>query len=63
MAQVEGANGPSTSLLADTWLVVPLYNEAPVVREVIAGARAVFPRIVVVDEDRKSTRLNSSHLR
>ena len=50
MAQVEGAGGPSASLLADTWLVVPLYNEAPVVREVIAGARAVFPRIVVVDD-------------
>ena len=50
MAQVEGADGPSASLLADTWLVVPLYNEAPVVREVIAEARAVFPRIVVVDD-------------
>ena len=49
-AQAEGAGGPSASLLADTWLVVPLYNEAPVVREVIAEARAVFPRIVVVDD-------------
>ena len=48
--QAEGAGGPSASLLADTWLVVPLYNEAPVVREVIAEARAVFPRIVVVDD-------------
>ena len=49
-AQAEGAGGPSASLLADTWLVVPLYNEAPVVRKVIAAARAVFPHVVVVDD-------------
>ena len=49
-AQVEGTAGPPTSLLADTWLVVPLYNEAPVVRKVIAAARAVFPHVVVVDD-------------
>ena len=36
--------------LDDTWLVVPLYNEAQVVREVIEDARRTFPHIVVVDD-------------
>jgi len=35
---------------ASTWLVVPLYNEAKVVREVIQHARTVFPNIVCVDD-------------
>ncbi|MGC5076990.1 glycosyltransferase family 2 protein [Agrococcus sp. DT81.2] len=33
-----------------TWLVVPLYNEAPVVREVIEAARRTFPNVVCVDD-------------
>ena len=37
-------------LNADTWLVVPLFNEAAVVREVVAHARATFPNIVCVDD-------------
>ena len=48
--RVEGANVPPAPPLSDTWLVVPLYNEAPVVREVITAARAVFPHVVVVDD-------------
>ena len=36
--------------LDDTWLVVPLYNEAQVVREVIEDARRTFPHVVVVDD-------------
>ena len=36
--------------LDDTWLVVPLYNEAQVVREVIEDARRTFLHIVVVDD-------------
>jgi len=35
---------------ADAYLVIPLYNEAAVVREVVASARAVFPNVVVVDD-------------
>ncbi|PRI10208.1 glycosyltransferase family 2 protein [Leucobacter massiliensis] len=35
---------------ADTWLVVPLYNEGQVVREVVSAAREVFPNIVCVDD-------------
>jgi len=38
------------SPVTDTWLVIPLYNEATVVREVISQARTVFPHVVVVDD-------------
>ncbi|OZB82398.1 MAG: glycosyl transferase [Microbacterium sp. 14-71-5] len=34
----------------DTWLIIPLFNEATVVREVIADARTTFPNIVCVDD-------------
>lgn len=36
--------------ISDTWLVVPLYNESAVVRQVIEKARATFPKIVCVDD-------------
>ena len=48
--QAQETGEPPASLLASTWLVVPLYNEAPVVRETICAARAVFPHVVVVDD-------------
>ncbi|APZ35040.1 glycosyl transferase [Microbacterium aurum] len=35
---------------ADTWVVIPLYNEAAVVREVVLGVRGVFPNVVCVDD-------------
>lgn len=38
---------------SDTWLVIPLYNEATVVRDVIAEARRTFPHIVCVDDGSK----------
>ncbi|MBM9467702.1 glycosyltransferase family 2 protein [Nakamurella leprariae] len=34
----------------DVWLVVPVYNEAPVVAAVIRDALATFPNIVCVDD-------------
>lgn len=34
----------------DAWLVIPLYNEAPVIADVIAEARVTFPNIVCVDD-------------
>jgi glycosyltransferase involved in cell wall biosynthesis len=34
----------------DTWVVVPLYNEAPVITEVVQGIREVFPQVVCVDD-------------
>lgn len=34
----------------DVWLVVPLYNEAAVIADVVHEARTVFPNIVCVDD-------------
>jgi glycosyltransferase involved in cell wall biosynthesis len=34
----------------DVWLVIPLYDEASVIREVVADARRVFPHVVCVDD-------------
>ncbi|MDO4899353.1 glycosyltransferase family 2 protein [Actinomyces sp.] len=39
--------------ITDAWLVVPLYNEALVVRGVIEEARRVFPLVVAVDDGSK----------
>nr|WP_244963488.1 glycosyltransferase family 2 protein [Actinomyces trachealis] len=36
--------------MTDAWLVVPLYNEAQVVRGVIEAARLCFPNVVAVDD-------------
>lgn len=40
----------SSQTNADTWLIIPLFNEATVVRTVIEDARATFPNIVCVDD-------------
>lgn len=37
-------------MFTDVWLVVPLYNEAQVVGDVIAAASLTFPKIVCVDD-------------
>ncbi|EFV11686.1 glycosyltransferase family 2 protein [Segniliparus rugosus] len=34
----------------DAWLVIPVYNEGSVIREVVDQALAVFPNIVCVDD-------------
>lgn len=34
----------------DTWVVIPLYNEATVIASVIAGLLPVFPNIVCIDD-------------
>ncbi|MFC5665497.1 glycosyltransferase family 2 protein [Kitasatospora misakiensis] len=34
----------------DVWLVIPAYNEGPVIADVIEAARKTFPNIVVVDD-------------
>lgn len=39
--------------ITDAWLVIPLFNEAPVVRGVIEEARRVFPLVVAVDDGSK----------
>ena len=41
---------PHPDELTDAWLVVPLYNEAQVIRGVIEEARRTFPHVVVVDD-------------
>jgi glycosyltransferase involved in cell wall biosynthesis len=41
--EVGGAN-------ADVWLVIPVYNEAPVIAAVVAGSLRTFPNIVCVDD-------------
>jgi glycosyltransferase involved in cell wall biosynthesis len=35
---------------SDTWLIVPLYNEATVVREVVERTRTTFPNVVCIDD-------------
>jgi glycosyltransferase involved in cell wall biosynthesis len=39
----------------DVWVIVPCYNEAPVVRGVIEGVLAQFPNVVVVDDGSTDT--------
>ena len=34
----------------DTWLIIPCYNEEPVIGEVISSALATFPNIVAVND-------------
>lgn len=41
---------PVAGPIEDAWLVIPLFNEASVVGEVIAQARETFPHIVCVDD-------------
>ncbi len=48
MTTVPGPPGSTT--YPDAWLIVPLYNEGQVVQEVVREARAVFPKIVCVDD-------------
>src|SRR5690554_6363380 len=42
----------STTPVTDAWLVVPLYQEAAVVGDVVRQARATFPHVVCVDDGR-----------
>jgi glycosyltransferase involved in cell wall biosynthesis len=37
----------------DVWLVVPLYNEASVIADVVTEARQTFPNVVCVDDGSK----------
>lgn len=37
----------------DVWIVVPAYNEATVIGDVVADLRTVFPNVVVVDDGSK----------
>lgn len=46
----DGAPLATPEIARGTWLVVPLYNEAPVIREVIEHTRRTFPNVVCVDD-------------
>src|SRR6476469_32492 len=41
---------PRRSLPRDTWVVVPLFNEATVIADVVRGIREAFPQVVCVDD-------------
>lgn len=48
---------------SDTWLIVPCYNEGPVIRDVLSNARKTFPNIVAVNDgssDDSATRIHES---
>ncbi len=40
----------SMQMRSDTWVVIPAFNEAPVIGGVVAGVRSLFPRVLVVDD-------------
>lgn len=44
----ESAAAPATA--GDTWVVIPLYNEATVIAEVVRGLREEFSQIVCIDD-------------
>ena len=35
---------------SDTWVIIPAFNEAPVIGGVVAGVRTLFPHVLVVDD-------------
>lgn len=39
-----------SDMQADVWLIVPVYNEAPVIADVVNNALQAFPNIVCVDD-------------
>ena len=52
---------------SDVWLVVPVYNEATVIADVVREARKTFPNIVCVDDGSRDdsaaeVRLGGAHL-
>lgn len=50
VARDDALAGWSEEIARQSWLIVPLYNEGRVIRDVMSRARAVFPNIVCVDD-------------
>jgi glycosyltransferase involved in cell wall biosynthesis len=48
--RAEGAGIIGADVTLETWLVIPLYNEAPVVGDVIREAKKTFHNVVCVDD-------------
>jgi glycosyltransferase involved in cell wall biosynthesis len=36
--------------MSRTWVVIPMYNEGPVIQEVVAEVRRTFPHVVCIDD-------------
>lgn len=49
------------TVFTDTWLVVPLYNEGTVIREVLTEARKTFPHIICIDDGSKDNSAQLAH--
>lgn len=45
-----GANLDPGTAGAQVALIIPIYNEGPVVREIVTAARRVFPHVICVDD-------------
>src|SRR6202008_2369691 len=50
---VNRSSGGDVGDQRDVWLVVPVYNEAPVIADVVREARKTFPNVVCVDDGSK----------
>lgn len=50
MSDVPSGDPTARAADAETWVVIPLFNEASVIAEVIAGLRESFAHIVCVDD-------------
>lgn len=44
-----------TCWVSRTWIIIPLYNEAPVIGEVVRGLLPYFPNVVCVDDGSSDT--------
>ncbi len=49
-ARVTVSGSTEHPVIEDTWLVIPLFNEATVIGDVVRNARRTFPHIVCVDD-------------
>src|SRR5690625_7841873 len=61
MSAMSATSVPPAGAVTDAWLVVPLYQEAAVIGDVVRQARAVFPHVVCVDDG--STDGSAEHAR
>jgi glycosyltransferase involved in cell wall biosynthesis len=49
-AQSTTMDGPSLDNAPDVWIVIPAFNEASVLADVVRNVRKSFPKVVVVDD-------------
>ena len=55
------ANLPAPGEFADTWLIVPCFNEATVIRGVLENALRTFPNIVAVNDGSRDASATEIH--